>query len=55
MAKNPATEFMGKVNLSVTVLLLCCVVLVILGSARKWIELITNFDRREDIAPSPGE
>ncbi len=41
MTERPETSFIGKVNLLVTGILLACVVFVIAGSARKWIQLVS--------------
>jgi carbon starvation protein len=42
MTERPETSFIGKVNLLVTGILLVCVAMVIIGSARKWIELVAR-------------
>src|SRR5262249_8590568 len=40
MVARPETSSTGKVNLLVTSVLLACVVLVLVGSARRWIQLL---------------
>jgi carbon starvation protein len=50
MLNRPETATVGKVNLLVTATLLVCVALVIVGSVRRWIELLGQ--RRE--APAQG-
>jgi carbon starvation protein len=39
---NPATRTLGVVNVAVTSVLLTCVVLVIGGSAWRWLRLLTE-------------
>ena len=40
MMKDPATYTMGLVNVLVTAVLLVCVGMVIVGSARRWLALV---------------
>ena len=41
MLERPETSSIGKVNLLVTAKLIVCMLLVLIGSARKWIQLLS--------------
>ena len=40
MTKNPQTMIMGWANTALTTVLFCCVLVIVIGSARKWVALL---------------
>jgi carbon starvation protein len=53
MTRDPATYTIGMVNVIVTVMLLICVAMVIVGSARRWLAIVREPRDTPSAAPVP--